>query len=298
MNRIFMFLLVFLSFSSQYSCNNDHNSKKDKTKETDLLQNYTVIKLPSDLDEISGISFIDNTNFVAIEDEDGIVYQYNLNEKKITDKKEFAEPGDYEDLAIAGEILYVMNSDGNLYEIKGFKKPGKIHAQKFKTIFSGKNNIESIAYDPQKNRLLIAPKDEGLDNDKDREIYELNLKTKILNTTPVYSISLQEIEEYFKGDALEESSKKFLKAIGNLNLNEVFRPSAMSIHPISHEIYVLSSLNNLIAVLTPAGSLRKIIELKGDAFLQPEGLAFTPDGQLYISNEGKGGKANIIHVNL
>jgi len=57
-----MFLLVSLLFSSQYSCSNEDKSKKEKAKETDTAQNYTVIKLPSDLDEISGISFIDNTS--------------------------------------------------------------------------------------------------------------------------------------------------------------------------------------------------------------------------------------------
>jgi DNA-binding beta-propeller fold protein YncE len=194
--------------------------------------------------------------------------------------------------------LYAVNSDGVVYEVKDFKKSGKSNAVKFSTPFTGKNNIESLAYDPQKNRLLIAPKDKGLDNDKDREIYELDLKTRKLNNTPVYSISLKQIEDYFKGDALEESSKKFLKVIGNKNLNEVFRPSALGIHPVSHEIYVLSSINNLVAVLAPTGTLRKIIELQGPEFLQPEGLAFAPNGQLYISNEGKGGKANIIRLNL
>ena len=293
-----MFLLVFLLFSSQYSCINEEKSTKNKAKETEIPQSYTIIKLPPDLDEISGISFIDNTNLIAIEDEDGFAYQYNLDKNKITDKKEFAGPADYEDVAIAGDTLYIINSEGKLYEIKDFKKAGKVQVQKFDTPFTGKNNIEGLAYDPQRNRLLIAPKDKGLDNDKDKEIYEIDLKTKKLNTTPVYSINIKQIEDYFKGDALEESSKKFLKAIGNQHLNDVFRPSALGIHPKSHEVYILSSINNLIVVLTPDGTLRKIIELKGEDFLQPEGLAFTPDGKLYISNEGKGGKANIIRFDL
>lgn len=298
MNRIFMFLLALVLLSSQYSCSGDNRSAEHEEKEADTLKDYTVNKLPAELDEISGISFIDKDNIVAIEDEDGIVYQYNLSSSEITAKKEFAGPGDYEDLALAGTTLYIITSDGILYEITDFMKPGTPHVEKFSTVFTGKNNIESLAYDPGKNRLLIAPKDEGLDDDRDREIYELDLKTKKLNTTPVYSISLKQIEDYFKGDALEESSKKFLKILGNQNLNEVFRPSAMGIHPVSHEIFVLSSLNNLIAVLTPAGDLRKIIELDNDTFLKPEGLAFSPEGQLYISNEGKGGKANIIHLIL
>ena len=301
MNRIISILLVFSSIFVQYSCDGKKKSKKDNTekssKKTDLTEDYQVYEVPSELDEISGIAFIDANNLVAVQDEDGTVYYYNLDSQKITDKKDFAGDGDYEDLAIAGNDLYVAASSGELYEIKNFRS-GNSKALLLKTPFNGKNNIEGLAYDAQKNRLLFAPKDKGLDNDKDKEIYAFDLKTKTLNTTPVFSLSLTQIEDYFKGDALEESSKKFLKAIGNQNLNEVFRPSALAIHPSSHEIYILSSINNLIAVLNPDGTLKKIIKLKGEEFLQPEGLAFTSDGKLYVSNEGKGGKANIILLTL
>lgn len=304
MNRIITILLVFSLIFVQFACGGGDDKKKTKkddadttTQKTDLPEDYKVYKIPSELEEISGIAFIDNDNVLAVEDEDGIIYQYNLSQEKITGKKEFAGSGDYEDLAIAGNDLYVINSNGDLYEIKNFKS-GESKAQKFKTPFTGKNNIEGLTYDAQKNRLLLAPKDKGLDSDKDKEIYAFDLKTKTLNTTPVYSISLSQIEEYFKGDALEESSKKFLKAIGNQNLNEVFRPSALAVHPSTHEIYILSSINNLVAILKTDGTLSKIIKLKGKEFLQPEGLAFTADGKLYISNEGKGGKANIILLTL
>jgi uncharacterized protein YjiK len=303
MNRIITILLVFSSFFVVYACGgkDKKKSKKEHTeksaKKTELEEDYTVYKVPEELEEISGIAFTDDSNLVAIQDEDGILYHYNLSQEKITDKKKFAGHGDYEDLAIAGNDLYIITSNGDLYEIKDFRS-GTSKAQKFKTPFTGKNNIEGLTYDAQKNRLLFAPKDKGLDNDKDKEIYAFDLKTKTLITTPVYSISLTQIEDYFKGDALEESSKKFLKAMGNQNLNEVFRPSAIAIHPITHEIYILSSINNLIAILKTDGTLNKIIKLKGKEFMQPEGLAFTSDGKLYVSNEGKGGKANVILLNL
>ena len=77
----------------------------------------------------------------------------------------------------------------------------------------------------------------------------------------------------------------------------VFRTSAVAIHPTTKDIFVLSSLNNMIAVLSPEnGRIKRIIELVGPDYNQPEGLAFGSDGRLYVSNESNGKIANIIRI--
>jgi uncharacterized protein YjiK len=183
-----------------------------------------------------------------------------------------------------------------LYEIKNFKS-GPSKPNVFKTVLKEENNIEGLTYDKRNNRLLLAVKDISLDgNEEEKSIYSFDLKSKKLNSKPSYSIKLSEIESFFKGDKIEEFSKKILKAVGNQNLNKVFRTSALGFHPITGELYVLSSLNNIIAVLDDKGSITKILELDGKEFIQPEGLAFTTDGRLFISNEGKGKQANIIEL--
>ncbi|WP_423147635.1 SdiA-regulated domain-containing protein [Rubrolithibacter danxiaensis] len=274
--------------------NSDKRSKKAE-KEKKEEPDYQLFKLPSDLKEISGISFIDQENLLAVQDEEGTLYFYNLSEEKITDKRKFAGKGDYEDVVIVQADAYVISSDGKLFQIINYKSQNP-EVKIYKTPLSEKNNIEGLAYDSVHNRLLLASKDEGIDNDEDKEIYAFDLKTKQLSTTPVYAIRLKEIENYFKGDAIEESSKKFLKAFGNKNLNEVFRPSAITINPQNKNVYVLSSLNNLIAVLNSQGQLQRIIELKGKEFIQPEGISFNPNGELFVSNEGRDKKANIIKL--
>jgi uncharacterized protein YjiK len=119
----------------------------------------------------------------------------------------------------------------------------------------------------------------------------------IFQSAPIYTIRLAQIESQFEGDALEESSKKFLKAIGNQNMNKVFRTSALTINEKTGETYVLSDINGLILILTPEGTLRKLIQFSGPEYKQPEGIAFSPNGKLYISNEGKkSGIGNIIEL--
>ncbi len=288
-----MLVLFFISCGTP---SNKSNNQDTLSKETLEPKGGRLYRVPSELGEISGISFINDTVLVSIQDEEGLLYFYDLQKEEITKKYEFWKGKDYEDLAVVGNDVWIVSSSGALYEIKNFKtEPAKPNV--FKTVLKEDNNIEGLAYDDQNNRLLLAVKDRSLDGDeKEKDIYEFDLKTKILNTKAVYSIRLSEIESFFKGDEIEEFSKKILKAVGNQNLNKVFRTSALSFHPITRELYVLSSLNNIIAVLNSKGSIVRILELDGKEFTQPEGLAFTRDGRLFISNEGKGQQANIIEV--
>ena len=55
---------------------------------------------------------------------------------------------------------------------------------------------------------------------------------------------------------------------------------------------MLSSVRKALVLLDPAdGTLLDVWPLPDDLFRQPEGLAFLPNGDLYISSEGSGGKA-------
>lgn len=280
------------------SCGSGEVSEQNNTKrpKPDVANNDKLYVVPQELKEISGISFISDSIVAAIEDEKGILYFYDLGKEQIIKSYQFGDEDDYEDVAVVNDTIYIVNSAGNLLEIINFKTnplPAKIYNTPLKT----KNNIEGLTYDKDNNRLLLAVKDEGLHDDINKDIYAFDLKTKQLDTTAVYSIKLEEIEEFYKGDKLEESSKKFLKAFGNEKLNKVFRTSALSIHPTTKEVYVLSSLNNMIAVLSPGnGKIKNIIELRGQGYNQPEGLAFAPDGRLYVSNESNGKIANIIRI--
>jgi uncharacterized protein YjiK len=295
MNRTSALLLVLFFIS----CGEPGNKKAQKTASSPTTlepEGGKLYPVPKELMEISGISFVNDHTIVAIQDEEGILYFYDLNRKEISRKYEFWKGKDYEDLAVVGNDLWIVNSSGALYELKNFQgTPTKPNV--YKTVLKEENNIEGLAYDKKNNRLLLAVKDYGLDGNKEqKDIYAFDLKTKTLDTKAAYSIKISEIEAFFKGDKIEEVSKKILKAVGNQNLNEVFRTSALSFHPQTGELYVLSSLNNIVAVLNTQGSITKILELDGKEFIQPEGLAFTNDGRLFISNEGKGKQANIIEI--
>ncbi|MEO8794020.1 MAG: SdiA-regulated domain-containing protein [Daejeonella sp.] len=297
---MYKYILILLA-GVALACNNPINPQskiKDKFNEkaAELKQQH-IYDMPKELDEISGISFINDSLVTGIEDENGILYFYNLKEKKITRQLKFGDIGDYEDLAIVGKDIYIINSSGVIYQIKNFESETPITTS-INTPLSKKNDIESIAYQPKKNRLLIGVKGRNLDKSEDnKQVYPFDLTSLQLDTKSVYSLNVKEIEKYFKGDAIEETSKKFLKALGNQNISKVFHTSSMTVNPENGDIMMLSSLNNILAILSESGDLKKVYIVDGKDFRQPEGIAFSPNGKLYISNESGGkGSGNIIEM--
>ncbi len=283
-------------FSCKFSDSKEKNTPNDNKQPEIIPNNYTVYDMPPNLKEISGITFINDSLVAAVEDENAVVYFYSLKDKKIVREMLFGKKDDYEDLVKVGNALYVIISNGTIVKIDDFEN----NTPKISTIntpLKSKNNIEGIGYSPKTNSLLLVVKDMGLDaKNENKEIYSYNLKTNYFDPKPFYTIEHTVIESYFKGDAIEEASKKLLKSIGNKNLNEIIRPSALAINPLNNELYILSSINNVIIVLAEDKSFKRIINFKGSHFSQPEGIAFDNKGQLYISNEGKKGAGNIIKV--
>lgn len=292
MNRVLALLLVLFFISCTRRADKKPQTSADSVRVA-RIKNVGVI--PRELKEISGISFVNDSVVVAVQDETGVLYFYDVYKKAIVRQYPFAKAGDYEDVAVAGNTVYIVNSSGTIFRIDNFRtKPSPVI--RYDTPLTEKNNIEGLAWDKRNNRLLLAAKDDGLGHPTDKEIYTFDVATGKLDTTPAYSIRLKDIEAFFTGDELEEASKKFLKVLGNNKLTQVFRTSAIAVHPTTGELYVLTSLNNMIAVLSADGSVRRIIELTGRDHSQPEGLAFTSDARLFVSNESNGRKANIIEI--
>jgi hypothetical protein len=76
---------------------------------------------------------------------------------------------------------------------------------------------------------------------------------------------------------------------------EKFKPSAAAIHPLTKELYIVSSVNKALVIADRNGKVRKVYRLDPGIFKQPEGITFSPAGDLFISNEAADvGAANIL----
>lgn len=258
--------------------------KKDKKEAQDKLQKsdgVTIVQkweLPEKLREISGIAYLDEDRFACIQDEEGIIFIYNRKENKIEKEIPFAGPGDYEGIAVNNSTAYVVRSDGRLYQVP--MDGGKSSVKEISTPLTEKHNVEGLEYDKDNNRLLLAIKDEEPGGKDYKGVYAYDLSVERFVAEPVYKIDVN--HELLT----QEGGKK----------NKVVRPSEISIHPVTKEIYITDGPASRLLVMNSRGNIKKVYQL-GKDYPQAEGIAFSPQGTLFISNEGKE-RGNIIQTEL
>ncbi|MDJ1484473.1 SdiA-regulated domain-containing protein [Cytophagaceae bacterium YF14B1] len=235
--------------------------------------------MPDELEEISGITYYKPGQIMCVQDEEGKVFLYNLNERKVSRRIRFAKDGDYEDLVSVGEEIYVAKSNGTLHHFV-VTDDKMVNDDELDTPLTEDNDIEGICLDPVTQQLWIACKgDAGIKTDslKGRAVYAYDLQSNTLNPKPVIFLTSEDLESFVKPN-LKQTKKKKVS----------FKPSAIAVSPLDKRIYLLAATGNLLVVLNRDGSIYEAIPLSPKVFRQPEGLCFSPEGDMFIASEGDG----------
>ena len=282
-STLFKSLCFIFLCSLVTSCNQQKGGEERRQRHTSnvmfpyKLQQYTKkYKLPSKLVEISGISFMNEEELACIQDEKGILFTFNLKKEKVVNELRFTKNGDFEDVEIIGNTAYVLRSDGVIFKVDLVE--GNNGVVELDNPLNEKNDTEGLGYDSETNSLLIACKARsgiGKHVVGFRAIYAYNLDSQQLSEKPIYAIDLEHLEEL--ADA-----------------RVPFEPSGVAIHPITGDTYIISSVGKALIVLDSQGEIKHLQSLNHKGFKQPEGICFAKNGDMYISNEGRGGKGNIL----
>jgi hypothetical protein len=251
--------------------------KKDKMKSPpgyDLTQPIEI-KLPLELDEISGLIYYSkDTSVMAINDEHGWLYKIYLKHPQQIQKWKFSSGADFEDLVLRDSVFYTLQSNGNMVVYK-FINADSLYLQEFEFPFGKGNEFEAAYLDSSSDKLVLICKDCKSD-------------TKDVTTTYTFDpLTFQYRDSSFTIDA-----SRILKLSKD---DKKFKPSAAAIHPVTGELYIISSVNAILVVADLSGKVNEIYPLDHKIFKQPEGLCFTKNGSLLISNEAaEVGVANIL----
>jgi uncharacterized protein YjiK len=228
------------------------------------------------LNEISGISFNDDDNTIlAISDSKEKVFQINVDKKKLKDftDKVVQSNSDVEDVVKVGSSLYLLSSKGIIYEVDP-KNQDTVRSYSFWS--TDQNDFETIYYDPSAKGLIMICKTCPSDKGKDmRSAYRFDLETKRFDSSAYFTYSTSDVKKLVNDDDAK------------------FDPSAACIHPINKRVYILSSAGNLLAIADNRGKIIEAYKLDPQQFPQAEGIAFAPNGDMYISNEGKNGSPTL-----
>ena len=251
----------------------------------DFTRPTTTYAVPKGLSEFSGHTWAGAQQLVGVEDEEGELYFYNLRTQQLDSIVHFAGNGDYEDVTRLPDGWLVLRSDGQV-----FKRTA--HAtQAFATGLTAANEPEGLCYDPVTGTLLVACKGApgaGLPATQ-RAIYQLDLRTYRAAARPAYVLDAAAVLARSPGAVRPGQSAAKAQQPSR------FAPSAVAVHPRTHHVWVLSARGNDLVELDAQGQLLSVRTLDAALFPQPEGLAFAPSGDLFISSEAgsNGGLARL-----
>ena len=232
------------------------------------------------LNEISGIFYhAGDSALVAISDNQEKIIEISLKENKLRDitKKIVDKGSDLEDVVMVESTIYILKSIGQIKAVP----PGATDSSQVKNYtlpLAGKNDFEAMYYDPTQNALILMCKScEYEKGTGQRSAYKFNLETNQFDTSVFFKVSQLQVEEILKDSHADLS------------------PSAAAIHPKTQQLFILSSAGNLLVIADRKGKVLNAYKLNPDTFQQAEGIAFAPDGDMYISNEGKLGKPTLLY---
>ena len=260
--------LAFTSCNEQsYGSPKGFNFKEPESRE-----------LGKSVNEISGLTYnSDDSSLLAVSDSKRKIFQIDLAREKLKDYSEKVyTQSDFEDLVKLDTVIYVLISDGTVISMP-LHLADSSRTVVYRSPFQGKNDFETMYYDPAANGLIVICKQcEEENGQQKRTAYRFDLNEKAFDDAPFYSISTKDVKSLVKNDDAE------------------FRPSAAAIHPIEKKLYILASAGSLLVIADTKGKVLEAFNLNPDKFPQPEGIAFTPNGNMYISNEGKYGTPTLL----
>jgi uncharacterized protein YjiK len=253
-------------------------------------------KLPNKLSEISGLTTTNDHRIFANNDEKSIIYQLDYNSGKIiksftVGKKTLKE--DFEGIAFTNGLFYLVTSNGDLYEFTEGNDKDEVKYKKFKTFLDSDNDVEGLCFDPNTNSLLLVCKgNPGKKYKGNRAVYEFSLDKKKLEKKPRFLLPLTKIMENVKSDFNSKLGEFFLIK------DDTFAPSGIEYNSKSGTYFILSFKGRMIVEISKTGDIIKMYFLDSKNHRQPEGITFSTDNKLIISDESAGKKAMLTVYNL
>jgi len=227
------------------------------------MNQYTIMPLPMELDEISGLNFYEkDTSIFAIVDDDGALYK--IKKGKRIGVMKFAESADYEDIARIDSTLFILKSNGTIFRLNYARDT--LQVEEFPFPQPKANEFEILYYDDRSAKVMLICKDCESDKKKALTTYTFDPISGTYSDSS-FAISVTSIDSIM--------GKKKMK----------FKPSAAAINPKDSLLYIISSINKLIVVTDLQGKVKQAVPIDPKLFKQPEGMTFNSRGDMFISNE-------------
>jgi uncharacterized protein YjiK len=233
--------------------------------------------LPQSLREISGLALTTDGRVLAHGDEDGDVWEIDYRRGVLVKEFSLGErrvKGDFEGITIAHDVVYMLASNGKLYEFHEGANGAHVAYTIHDTDLKAQCEFEGVAFDPAIDALVLACK----------HVHDKTIQGAIV----LYRWSLVAKDSASRLTRVIVPVDSILAANQWKNIN----PSDITIDPLTGNYIIIASLQKALLSITPAGALVFLRPLPA-SHPQPEGVAITKDGILLVSDEGGQGSGII-----
>lgn len=224
--------------------------------------------LPQDLDEISGLALTPDGRLLSHGDERGVISQIDYRKGEIVKQFQLGKKvvkGDFEGITVVRDIVFMMTSNGKLYEFREGANGERVDYSVHDTELGQECEFEGLAYDSTINSLLLSCKNVG--------------KKSMRDSLLIYRWSLSETGRnritHISGNP---------KAIIEANDWKGLHPSGITVDPLTGNYILVSSQESALIWVKPDGTVLSARSLP-PGHDQPEGITITPDSILIISDE-------------
>jgi len=225
--------------------------------------------LPKNLDELSGIVLTHDGRLLAHGDEKAQVSEIDYRRGVVTKQFVVGHPtvkADLEAITIAKGLVYLLASNGTLYEFREGTNGARVDYTTHDTRLGKECEFEGLAFDSTLNALVLACKHVGTKHLKDDMV--------------IYRWTLEE-----SGNRLSRLTVPLKDIVGPIGV-ERFHPSDITIDPFTGDYVLISGIEKAIVEITPDGHVVFARRLP-PGHDQPESVAITKDSILIIGDEAK-----------
>ena len=234
-------------------------------------------QLPDQLKEISGLALTANGRLLTHGDERGKVFEVDYRQGIVVKEFTVGSPavrGDFESIAIVGDTVMLLTSDGVLYRFAEGSNGAVVEYTVRDTGLGVECEFEGMAFDASSRSLLLACK----------RTHDKALKDSLV-------IFRLPVEPGKDGKVQKPShlSVPLTRVIG-ANGWGGFHPSDITVNPFNGDYVLVASREKALLEITPTGEVVFARPLPA-GHDQAEGVAITKDHILIVSDEAKGGPA-------